>query len=241
MVATKANLLETVEGEIPPCEIPEAADGRFFNGPEMYRISDKFWLEHEDLLPEGYGTIIQVGVMSDGSWSSPHNHKRESTWTLHLDCRERNVGIYNWQLTMATPQKDNITVIKVQTTQFGSRAEQYILNMAREPKSIEVVEAELICERVNAILQLPELTERVAALRKVRANLEAHLSRFVVEKMLVYHTEKYLKAIEKEQKKVDDVGFEEALPYCLTNQQLERFRAREKDMKKWLADCLKQV
>lgn len=215
-------------------EVAEAADGRFFDALEPYNLSDNFWEAHKDLMPEGFGSVIQLGVLSDGSWTNPEDHTREATWSLKFDARERKSGIYTWQLAVAEKQGETITISQLRTSRWGARTKAYKFKAAQGLNSITNVDSCLLQNQINLLLNLPQFEARVAVIRRDQVKYRDDLAQFINEKPEAKWNPRYAQELEKRKQTARDMGFEPALPYAPSLFEQERLKTQTETMEKWL-------
>ena len=205
----------------------KTANGRFFyaNKPGgFHKFSVRFWLNNNDVLPEGHGLVLQAGIDQSGKIhrlnDSTEKRAQDPTVSLFFDARRRNRGQFLWHLIHAQPYGGR-TVAQITTNpnttptvinnEFNAQGRLMKSNATFSPDYQTA-----IIDRVIALAEHELVIGAVAEMRARRHAGEEELRKLVVEGISTLGVKRYEQEIESRQNQIDNIGFIALKPQELT-------------------------
>lgn len=190
----------------------EAASGRFFNSQQAYRFSRDFWATSGDLLPSDLGLVVLVGVDDVREYFDARDHIGASALSVLFDARQRTVGHYTWQVTLAKAGVGRETR-QLYVTPEGWQAQTFRFNHQGQLRTVEQTEPANLADLIAQAIEHPLAKQQAADLRELRQKAENTLARSSVEQLGHLSVAKYDKTIGKYQKHADQRGYPIIFPF----------------------------
>jgi hypothetical protein len=148
----------------------------------LYETSEKFWSDNHHLLPDGFGVIAQIG--------QPGSSRRGAippTESLTFDARQRNAGVYLWQIINAGQEGMQIWQISSQSNLISGN----LFNMPEryKPAEKQPLRSMPFLERIvylRRLLASPEVNDQIDLTRQTHKKRNTALTQFKQDKSMSF-------------------------------------------------------
>lgn len=178
------------------------------------QYSSWFYYVHEDMIVDNVANILLAGINQRDELIDIDKKTTEDSLSLIFDCRQKDAGIFGWQVSRAN--QNGRTIEQLYTDGRNLNATSFRLDhqgKLRQSDKLDEVATQDLAKTIRRLAGGREVLDQSAEFIARKERAEREMGRYIIELEHRHSPDKYRSEITSRKKQIREIGFVSLLPY----------------------------